>query len=90
MLFAIQGDPSPLKHVTKKINLVRSELNTFFREHRTGVSLAEMPGGEAFQGACDIGLESIVSKKLTAPYKSGPCKNWIKVRNPNSPAYLRS
>jgi hypothetical protein len=25
----------------------------------------------------------------TAPYKSGPWKSWIKVRNPKSPAYLR-
>ncbi len=25
----------------------------------------------------------------TRPYKSGPCKSWIKVRNPESPAYLR-
>ena len=22
-------------------------------------------------------------------YQSGPCKGWIKVRNPNSPAYMR-
>jgi bifunctional non-homologous end joining protein LigD len=36
-----------------------------------------------------LGLEGIVSKRLTAPYKSGPCKSWIKVRNPQSPADLR-
>ncbi len=30
-----------------------------------------------------------LSKRLTAAYKSGPCKSWIKVRNPESPAYLR-
>ncbi len=26
---------------------------------------------------------------MTAPSKSGPCKSWITVRNPKSPAYLR-
>jgi ATP-dependent DNA ligase len=35
------------------------------------------------------GLEGIVSKRLTASYKSGPCKSWIKARNPKSSAYLR-
>ncbi len=34
-------------------------------------------------------LEGIASERLTAPYKSGPCKSWIKVRNPRSAAYLR-
>ncbi len=42
-----------------------------------------------YEAACKLGLEGIVSKRLTAPYKSGPCKSWIKVRNPESPAYLR-
>ncbi len=37
----------------------------------------------------DFGLEGIVSKRLTAPYKSGPCKSWVKMRNPKSAAYLR-
>jgi ATP-dependent DNA ligase len=31
-----------------------------------------------------LGLEGIVSKRLASPYKSGPCKSWIKVRNPKS------
>ncbi len=49
----------------------------------------EADGAESFEAACGLGLEGIVSKRLTAPYKSGPCKSWIKVRNPKSPAYLR-
>jgi hypothetical protein len=39
--------------------------------------------------AISVEVEGIISKRLTAPYKSGPCKSWIKVRNPKSPAYLR-
>ena len=41
------------------------------------------------EAACKLELEGIVSKRLTARCKSGPCKSWIKVRNPNSAACLR-
>jgi hypothetical protein len=39
----------------------------------------EDEGEKLFEAAC---LEGIVSK-------SGPCKSWIKVRNPQSSAYMR-
>jgi hypothetical protein len=39
-----------------------------------------------FNAVCKLGLEGIVSKKLDAPYKSGPSKTWIKVKNPKTPA----
>jgi ATP-dependent DNA ligase len=35
---------------------------------------------------CQLGLEVIVSKKLNAPYKSGPSKAWLKIKNPKAPA----
>jgi bifunctional non-homologous end joining protein LigD len=35
------------------------------------------------------GLEGIVSKRLAAPYRSGPSGDWIKVKNPDSPAMVR-
>jgi len=39
--------------------------------------------GEAmFRHACAMGLEGVVSKKLTSRYKSGACKSWLKVKNP--------
>jgi len=31
-----------------------------------------------FKAVCKLGLENIVSKKLNAPYKSGPSKVWLK------------
>jgi ATP-dependent DNA ligase len=43
-----------------------------------------------FAAACQLGLEEIVSKKLNAPYRSGPSKAWIKVKNPNAPAATRA
>jgi ATP-dependent DNA ligase len=35
-----------------------------------------------FEAVCRLGLEGIVSKKLNAPYRSGPSRTWIKVKNP--------
>jgi len=47
---------------------------------------AEGHGDKMFAAVCDLGLEGIVSKKLDAPYRSGPSKTWIKVKNPKAPA----
>jgi bifunctional non-homologous end joining protein LigD len=38
---------------------------------------------------CDLGLEGIVAKKINAPYRSGPSKSWIKVKNPKAAASTR-
>jgi ATP-dependent DNA ligase len=46
-------------------------------------------GAAIFQQARKVGLEGIVSKRLSAPYRSGPSKDWIKVKNPDSPAMVR-
>jgi bifunctional non-homologous end joining protein LigD len=34
-------------------------------------------GATVFRHACKLGLEGIVSKRLTAPYRSGPSPDWI-------------
>jgi bifunctional non-homologous end joining protein LigD len=47
-------------------------------------------GGTIFQQARRMGLEGIVSKRLTAPYRSGASRDWIKVKNPDSPAMIRA
>jgi bifunctional non-homologous end joining protein LigD len=47
-------------------------------------------GAAIFQQACKLGLEGIVSKRLSAPYRSGPSRDWIKVKNPDSPAMIRA
>ena len=33
-----------------------------------------------------MGLEGIVSKRVDAPYRSGPSKTWVKTKNPASGA----
>jgi ATP-dependent DNA ligase len=39
-------------------------------------------GSVVFDHACRLGAEGIVSKRLDAPYRSGPTSTWIKVKNP--------
>ena len=36
-----------------------------------------------------LSLEGIVSKRLDAPYRSGPSKTWLKSKNPLSEAVRR-
>jgi ATP-dependent DNA ligase len=47
-------------------------------------------GTTVFQHACKMGLEGIVSRRLSAPNRSGPSRDWIKVKNSNSPAMIRA
>ena len=46
-------------------------------------------GSKVFEHACRLGLEGIVSKRLDAPYRSGPSKTWLKSKNPLSEAVRR-
>ena len=48
--------------------------------------LAANDGEAMFRHACAMGLEGIVSKRLTSRYKSGSCRSWLKAKNP---AYAR-
>ena len=60
--------------------LVRSKMGIVYSDHVAGDD-----GAKIFTAACEIGLEGIVSKRRDRPYVSGPCKHWIKVKNPNAP-----
>jgi ATP-dependent DNA ligase len=42
-----------------------------------------------FEHVCKMGLEGIVSKRRDSRYQSGRSRDWIKAKNPNSPAMLR-
>jgi ATP-dependent DNA ligase len=37
-----------------------------------------------------MGLKGTVSKRLSAPYRSGRSTEWLKIKNPDSPAMIRS
>jgi bifunctional non-homologous end joining protein LigD len=60
---------------------------------RSGIVLSDHTdedGAMLFLQACKLGLEGIVSKRLSAPYRSGPSRDWLKVKNPDSPAMIRA
>ena len=42
-----------------------------------------------FPEACKMGLEGIVSKRLDNPYRPGPQRSWVKLKNPLHPAMYR-
>jgi bifunctional non-homologous end joining protein LigD len=47
-------------------------------------------GPDLFRAACRMGLEGLVSKLRDRVYRGGPCKHWVKVKNPDSPAMKRA
>jgi bifunctional non-homologous end joining protein LigD len=47
------------------------------------------PHARVFEHACKLGFEGIVSKHRRHPYRSGPSRSWIKVKNPNVSGVLR-
>jgi bifunctional non-homologous end joining protein LigD len=62
------------KAILRKV-LQRTRRGIQYVEHTEG------DGVEMFKAICKLGLEGIVSKKLNAPYKSGPSKAWLKIKN---------
>jgi bifunctional non-homologous end joining protein LigD len=77
--------PLPLAKRKAKLArlLARKPLGIVFNEH------TDRDGATVFRHACKLGLEGIVSKRLGPPYRSGPSRDWIKVKNPDSPAMRR-
>jgi bifunctional non-homologous end joining protein LigD len=62
------------------------------RNIKVGILLNEHiveDGLTVFAHACRLGAEGIVSTKVNGAYLSGPCRVWIKVRNPASVAVQR-
>jgi bifunctional non-homologous end joining protein LigD len=70
----------------------KRHLGRLLARRRTGIVLSEHTaddGATIFREACRMGLEGIVSKKLSAPYRSGRSTDWLKIKNPDAPAMVR-
>jgi ATP-dependent DNA ligase len=70
----------------------KAKLAKLVRTPHPGIVLNEHyegEGGIVFQHACKLGCESIVSKRLGSPYRSGRSAHWVKVKNPKAPAVKR-
>jgi ATP-dependent DNA ligase len=64
----------------------------FLRRAPAGIHYSdhlEGDGVEIFAHACRLGLEGIVSKNRARPYRSGPSKTWVKIKNLQAPGVLR-
>jgi bifunctional non-homologous end joining protein LigD len=87
-LLMVNGDDLRRKPYVER----KSALRKLLRHGRAiqYVEHAEGHGDKLFAAACNLGLEGIVSKKLDAPYRSGPSKTWIKVKNLKAPAATRA
>jgi bifunctional non-homologous end joining protein LigD len=70
------------KAALKKL-LARSHPGIAFNKH------FDVEGSVLFHHACKLGCEGIVSKRLGSPYRFGRSADWIKVKNPASPAVKR-
>ena len=84
----VNGDDLRRKRYVERKSALRKLLR-----HDRGIQYvehAEGHGDKLFAAACKLGLEGIVSKKLDAPYRSGPSKTWIKIKNPTAPAATRA
>jgi bifunctional non-homologous end joining protein LigD len=71
----------------------KAHLSRLLRCPPVGIELnahTDADGAAVFSHACQMGLEGIVSKRLSAPYRSGPSRDWIKIKNPDSPAMRRA
>jgi bifunctional non-homologous end joining protein LigD len=70
----------------------KAALARLLRDTEVGILLNEHVVGDGptvFAHACRLGAEGIVSKRVDGTYRSGPCPDWIKVRNPASLAVQR-
>src|SRR5262245_52275163 len=70
----------------------KKELRWVLRNALDGIQYVEYiegDGAKMFKAVCKLGLEGMVSKRLTSVYKSGPSKTWIKIKNPKAPAATR-
>jgi bifunctional non-homologous end joining protein LigD len=67
--------PLPLRQRKDRLArlLARVQVGITINEH------TDEDGAVVFLHACKMGLEGIVSKRLTAPYRSGPSRDWINV-----------
>ena len=70
----------------------RAALAKLLSQVKGGVHLSdhvEADGPIVFRHACALGVEGIVSKRKGSPYRSGRTPDWVKCKNPASPAVKR-
>jgi bifunctional non-homologous end joining protein LigD len=72
-----------LERKQRLFKLVKRQAGLEYVEHLKG------DGPTIFEHACKLGLEGIVCKRVDLPYRAGPSKSWLKIKNKAHPAMLR-
>jgi hypothetical protein len=57
---------------------------------RLNEHIEDVDGAVVFRQACVMGLEGIVAKRRDSRYRSGRCRDWIKIKHPAHPAIERA
>jgi bifunctional non-homologous end joining protein LigD len=52
--------------------------------------IEDTDGAVVFRAACNMGLQGIVAKRRDSRYRSGRCRDWIKIKNIAHPAIKRA
>ena len=72
----------------------RAALASFLDGAGDGIPLCDhiedVDGTVVCRQACVIGVEGIVAKRRDSRYRSGRCREWIKIKNPAHPAIERA
>jgi ATP-dependent DNA ligase len=71
----------------------KGALRRLLSRSKTGIQFVDQldgDGAEVFAHACKLGLEGIVSKDRTRPYRSGRTKTWLKIKNRRRQAFSAS
>jgi bifunctional non-homologous end joining protein LigD len=79
----LRRDPLEVRKATLASVLAKAAPGLRLNEH------IEADGPTVFVHACKLGLEGIVSKRKASPYRSGPCRDWLKAKNPDCAAVKR-
>jgi bifunctional non-homologous end joining protein LigD len=80
----LRREPLEVRKATLASLLSRASSGVRFNEH-----MEHRDGPLVFAHACRMGLEGIVSKRRSSPYRSGRSPDWIKSKNPNAAAVKR-
>jgi ATP-dependent DNA ligase len=88
-ILALDGDDLR----TLPLSMRKTNLARLLRRRPDGIFIAPFEVGEIgpdlFRAACRMGLEGLVRKHRDRAYRGGPCRHWVKVKNPESPAMER-
>jgi hypothetical protein len=79
----LRRDPLEVRKATLASVLAKTAPGIQLNEH------IEADGPTVFAHACKMGLEGIVSKRRTSPYRSGRSPDWLKSKNPACEAVRR-